>query len=69
MKNVSDGWHKVYGYQVWVVEGYAVRGLSSDGQRPLYIYAASKDGGYYLRYGVKLDALRKAMARGTMALR
>lgn len=69
MKNVKDGWHKVYGYSVWVEDGWAVRGLSSDGQRPLYIYVVSKDGGYDLRYSVKLDALRQAMARGTMVLR
>ena len=68
MKNVRDGWHKVYGYDVWVEDGWAVRGLSGDGQRPLYIYSVAKGGGYDLRDGVKLDALRKAMARGTMAL-
>lgn len=69
MKKAKDGWHKVYGYSVWVEGGWAVRGLSSDGQRPLYIYAVAKDGGYDLCDGAKLDTLRKAMARGTMVLR
>lgn len=68
MKKVKDGWHKVYGYDVRVEDGWAVRGLSSDGQRPLYIYAVAKDGGLDRREGVPLDALRKSMARGTMVL-
>lgn len=69
MKNVKDGWHKVYGYEVWVEDGWAVRGLSRDGCRPLYIYAVAKDGELDRRDGVRLAALRKAMARGTMVLR
>lgn len=69
MKKGKDGWHKVYGYTVWVEDGWAVRGLSGDGQRPLYIYSVSKNAGYDRRDGVKLDALRSGMNRGTMVLK
>lgn len=68
MKNVKDGWHKVYGYDVWVEDGWAVRGLGSDGRRPLDIYTVSKNTGYDFCDGVKLDALRRGIRRGTMEL-
>ena len=69
MKKVKDGWYKVYGYDVWVEDGWAVRGLSNDGSRPLYIYTVDRSGELDRRDGVRLDALRKGVARGTMVLR
>ena len=35
---IRDGWHIVNGWNVYVEDGYVVRGVSNDGTRPLYLY-------------------------------
>lgn len=63
-----DGWHIVNGWNVYVEDGYAVRGLSRDGQRPLYLYTPAHGGGMDRVDGVLFGALRGRMNRGTIVL-
>lgn len=64
-----DGWHIVNGWNVYVEDGDAVRGLSRDGQRPLYLYTPARDGGADRVDGVPFGALRGRMNRGTLVLK
>lgn len=47
---IRDGWHVVNGWNVYVEDSYAVRGLSRDGQRPLYLYRPAHGGGLDRNY-------------------
>ena len=64
-----DGWHIVNGWNVYVEDGYAVRGLSRDGQRPLYLYTPAHGSGMDRIDGIPFDALRGRMSRGTIVLK
>lgn len=64
-----DGWHIVNGWNVYIEDGYAVRGLSGDGTRTLYIYTPAHGGGLDRVDGVQFGALRGRMNRGTIVLK
>lgn len=64
-----NGWHIVNGWNVYVEDGYAVRGLSRDGQRPLYLYTPAIGGGLDRVDGVPFGAMRGRMNRGTIVLK
>lgn len=63
-----NGWHIVNGWNVYVEDGYAVRGLSRDGQLPLYLYTPAIGGGLDRVEGVPFGAMRGRMNRGTIVL-
>ena len=68
-----DGWHKVYGYNVLIEDGYVSR--ATDGAKPLYPYRKYRkfilDSWYriYKEEKLTLTALRSGMRRGTITLR
>jgi hypothetical protein len=64
---IRDGWHIVNGWNVYVEDGYVVRGVSSDGKRPLYLYEAAH-GGLDRVYHVPFAGFRGRMNRGTIVL-
>lgn len=49
MKNMKDGWHTLAGIEVYVEDGFVVRGVTKDlsglGERTIYPYEKSKYGG------------------------
>lgn len=65
-KMVKDGWHKVYGYAVYV-EGGRVKRAVANGVAA-YPYRASKYGGWDIDTYLSLDALRAGLSRGTMII-
>ena len=66
---VRDGWRVVNGWNIYVEDGYAIRGLSRDGQRPLYLYTPAHDGGMDRIDGIPFGAMRGRMNRGTIVLK
>lgn len=64
-----DGWRTICGWEVYVENGYIVRGISADHQTPLYIYRACRSGGYDREYKITPDAFRAGLRRGTIVLR
>ena len=66
---IRDGWHTVNGWNVYVEDGYAVRGVSRDSQRPLYLYTPARGGGMDRIDGIPFGALRGRMNRGTIVLK
>ena len=64
---MKDGWHVVYGRDVYVEDGRVRRGLSHDGQRTVYPYRATK-GGWVREYSPTVCAFRAGLRRSTMAL-
>ena len=66
-KIVKDGWHKVYGYDVYAEDGMVKRAVS-DGVTA-YPYRICKHGGWDIDTSMSLDALRAGMARGTVIIR
>lgn len=65
---IQDGWHIVNGWNVYVKDGYAVRGVSRNGQLPLYLYTPAHGGGMDRVEGVPFGAMRGRMNRGTIVL-
>ena len=65
-KTVKDGWHKVYGYEVYVEDGRVTRAISNC--VTVYPYRASKYGGWDIDTHTTLDALRAGLSRGTIIL-
>lgn len=60
---LKDGWHKVGGCDVYVEDGYCVRGYGR------YIYKACKTGGWDRVDAVKPDTLRQGFKKGTYTLK
>lgn len=65
-KTVKDGWHKVYGYDVYVEDGKVNRAISNG--VTAYPYRVSKYGGWDIDTHMTLDALRAGLSRGTMIM-
>lgn len=65
-KTVKDGWHKVYGYDVYVEDGMVKRAISNG--VTAYPYRASRYGGWDIDTHMSLDALRAGISRGTMVI-
>ena len=69
MIKITDGWHKVYNYDVMVEDGIVSH--ATDGTKPLYPYRKSIWGGWnriYKEENLTLGALRSGMRRGTISL-
>lgn len=70
-RKISDGWHKIYGYDVYVEDGCVVRGVTDDwkqGLRTTWVYRASKYGGWDSAGKVTVDAFRAGVRRGTITM-
>lgn len=67
MRKITDGWHNLCGCKVYVEDGRVLRGLSDDGQKPLYIYRHKKDG-WTSDGGITVDAFCSGIRRGTVDL-
>ena len=65
-KTVKDGWHKVYGYEVYVEDGRVTRAISNG--VTAYPYRACKYGGWNIDRHMTLDVLRAGMARETVII-
>ena len=66
-KIVKDGWHMVYGYDMYVEDGMVKRAISNG--FTAYPYRASKYGGWDIDTHTTLDALRAGLSRGTIILK
>lgn len=71
MRKVKDGWHKIKGYDVYIENGYVLRGTLGEGSsyRPAYVYRACKDGSYTSAGKLSVDAFSAGIRRGTITLR
>lgn len=65
---IRDGWHTIAGYEVYVEDGFIVRGISDDHQKPLYVYRSVRSGGYDREYNITPDAFRAGVRHGTIIL-
>lgn len=67
---MKDGWHKVYGEDVYVENGRVLRGTTGSGPayRPTYPYRWTGNG-YTIDTGITVDALRAGMKKGTIAMK
>ena len=72
MAKVKDGWHKFYGYKVWLEDGKVKRAYDPEAneydQKTLFPYREGKHGGYDLDQGMSLETFRSAWNRGTAYL-
>lgn len=64
---VKDGWHVIAGYTVYVENGKALRGLSTDKQRAVFPYRAVKDG-WTSASGLTVGAFRSGVRRDTIIM-
>ena len=39
---MKDGWHTIAGYKVYVEDGKIKRGITDDGEKPIYVYRWNK---------------------------
>ena len=62
-----NGWHKVYGMDVFVRDGRVIRGLSVDGQKTVYPYKLIKQYGW-TEDCPTLAGLRAGISRGTKGM-
>lgn len=70
-RNVKDGWHKVYGLDVYVEDGVAKRATTGDGvnYRPAGIYEKDGLSGWLNVGGVyTLDELRRRIKGGKIRI-
>ncbi len=71
MTSAKTGWHTVLGLDVYFEDGRAVRGIKLDhngSQVTVYIYRATRDGGWSSVDSLTEAALRAGMKRGTIGL-
>lgn len=73
MKKIKDGWHKLAGQDVYVENGYVLRGMEPDhsglGLRPTYPYEPAKNGGWDRVYGGALaSTFTVRVKRGTLIM-
>lgn len=64
---ITDGWHTISGYNVYVEGGKVLRGLSSDKQKTVYPFRAARDG-WDNDSGLSVDAFRAGVRRGTITM-
>lgn len=68
MKKVKDGWHKLYGYDVYVKDGKFTRAIDKDGD---FVYPYEWDWKMLCWIGIRrisLDTFRAGVRRGVMKL-
>ena len=70
MKQYKDGWHKIAGYEVYMEDGYIIRGMTGNGtkQRTTFIYRASRNECWDLIERIRPDAFRAGVKRGTVKM-
>lgn len=71
-KKVSDGWHRVYNYDVMIEDGAVTHATDEDHTRTLYPYRSALWDGWnriYKEEKLTLNALRSGLRRGTITLR
>lgn len=64
-KKVKDGWHTIAGCDVYIENGYIIRGTKNDGQLPAYPYRAAKGGGWDLDQYMTPETFRRKVKDGT----
>lgn len=70
MKKITDGWHTIQGYRVYVEGGKIIRGILGEGthQVTAYPYRASRRGGWDKESGLSVAAFSAGVARGTIKM-
>lgn len=72
MKRISDGWHNIAGYEIYVEKGRVLRGLKKDrnGQKVCaFPYRHTPQyGGWTNCSGLSVDAFRAGVNRGTIMM-
>ena len=67
---MKDGWHSVYGWEVYVVDGKVMRGVSDDGNMTVWPYRLNhKYGGWDICIGISVSAFRAGVKRATIIMR
>lgn len=69
-RKVSNGWHSLCGYDVYVEDGYVLRGVQGDGvnMKTTYPYRLCRKGGWDNACGISVSAFRSACRRGTVRM-
>ena len=67
-RTITDGWHIIAGYDVYVEGGKVLRGLSSDKQRTTYPFRYAARDGWTNDSGLSVDAFRAGVRRGTITM-
>lgn len=67
---MKNGWYKVLGYDVFLEDGFILRGILGKGnaQNPAYIYRRTKDGEWTKEERITEAAFRSGVKRGTIQL-
>jgi hypothetical protein len=68
MLKIKDGWHMIQGHDVYVENGIVKRGITADGQRPVYPYTPCKYGGYETNTWLSVAAFAARCKRGTVKM-
>lgn len=67
MTTMKNGWHKVYGIEVYVEDGRVVRGQANG--RPIYAYRENRRyGGWDKVTSLSVSAIRAGLNRGTIEM-
>lgn len=67
---IKDGWHVICGYDVYVENGFIVRGIKEDYNRSpvaAYPYRRCRRGGWD-QDNMSVDAFRSGVKRGTVCM-
>lgn len=68
-KQITDGWHKIAGYSVFVESGYILRGMKKDDTQTAYVYRWNdRNQAWSHESSISPDAFRAGLKRGTIAL-
>lgn len=69
-RKISDGWHNIAGYSVWVEDGLIRRGTLGEGvtYRPAWPYRWSKECRAWVKEVLTPDAFRAGVRRGTIKM-
>ena len=65
---VKDGWHRVYGHDVYVEDGRVLRGTTVDGQNTTYPYRWNRNC-FVNVFGISFDSFRSGMRRNTIEMK
>lgn len=65
---MKDGWHKIYGYDVYIENNIVIRGTKANGTLPAYVYRACRAGGWDRDNSVTVNAFRAGVRRGTIKM-
>ena len=69
MAKCKDGWRAICGWDVYIEDGFVVRGVSSGPDVvPVYPYRKDRHGGWNSCSGLTVAAFRAGVKRGTVRL-